>query len=60
MNRHKTQRLTTRNWDTLVDRDEGGIASFEKVRPISRPSEAFMAGNRKVHSKQNFHRSRVG
>ena len=56
MPRLKKPRLTTRNWEALMDSDAMALPSFEK---LNRGPVDEEAGPRKpTRSRQSFHRSR--
>ncbi|MEJ2138652.1 MAG: hypothetical protein P8Y61_04230 [Gammaproteobacteria bacterium] len=59
MNRHKKQRLSTRNWEVLDEFDEAALPVFEKVRRNMHDDEMGMDPKHKKQ-RQNFHRPRLG
>lgn len=56
MPRLKTPRLTTRNWEALLESDTMALPSFEKLSRA--PADEETGPRKPARSRQSFHRSR--
>ncbi|NND53618.1 MAG: hypothetical protein HKN56_01445 [Gammaproteobacteria bacterium] len=59
MSRYKSHGSTPRNWDVLVELDEGDLPMFEPIRAIHKPDED-REPRRINRVRQSFHRPRFG